>query len=350
MEIVSIKDAKYWNNLIKGFNKYDIYFKCEYNTALMLHGDGEPQLIYFEDQGVKLAYVMFKNDISTLKVFHGVLEEGKYFDWTSPYGYGGPLCDGKITETILAKFKEELFEYCARNRIVSQFFRFHPLLQNQFVLGDVSENICLKNTVSIEVSNRENIDKNMTSKCRGHVRKAEKSDIQIICDKGENLDDFLEIYNITMSYRHADEYYFFEKEYFEYMIKNMKENIIFFHAKKNGIIVSSAMFMYNDTYVHYHLSGTRTEYRKYDPVNLLLKTVAYWANENGISEFHLGGGIEADDTLYAFKKSFCPQGVKEFYIGRTIFSQNAFNELIELRKKSDSSFNSDTSFLIKYRI
>lgn len=349
MEILDVKDIERWNYLVRTFKKYDIYYLCEYNIALMLHGDGQPQLIYFEYQGTKLAYVMFKNDISQLKVFDGILEEGKYFDWTAPYGYGGPLFEGEFTEDIILQFKNELFAYCTEHNIVSQFFRFHPLLQNYIEFSDLCDLICLKNTVSIDVSNRDNIDKNMTSECRNRIRKAEKNGIQIFGDRGENLEDFLEIYDMTMDFHQADEYYYFKKEYFDYLIKNMNDNIIFFHAKKDEMIISSAMFIYNDTYVHYHLGGTRIEYRKYAPFNLLLRTVAHWASENGMCEFHLGGGTEAEDSLYRFKRNFCPQGVKAFYIGRTIFNQDAFDKLIELRKMTDSSFDSNIPFLIKYR-
>lgn len=349
MEIIEAKDVKRWNDIIKSFKVYDIYFVCEYNVALMLHGDGQPQLIYFEHQGAKLAYVMFKNDISKSKAFDGVLEEGKYFDWTAPYGYGGPLVEGEFTEEIILRFKKELSAYCAEHGVITQFFRFHPLLNNHTVTADICELKYLKRTVSVDVSNYENIDKNMTSECRNRVRKAEKNDIHIFWDKGENLEDFFEIYNKTMAFHQAEEYYFFKKAYFEYMINNMSDNIIFFHAAKDGMIVSSALFMYNDTYLHYHLGGTLIEYRKYAPFNLLLRTAAQWAGENGKREFHLGGGTEAEDSLYRFKRNFCPQGVKDFYIGRTIFDQAAFDELVELRKKIDSSFDSDTPFLIKYR-
>lgn len=349
VEIIDVERQGYWNEIVNSFENRDIYFGCEYNVALMLHGDGRPKLIYFRSGSCRLAYIMFENDISDLDVYADRIEKSKYIDWTSPYGYGGPVFEGEFTKEIILQFKKELFAYCSEHKIVSQFFRFHPLLHNHTVFTDVCELKCLKQTVTIDVSNRENIDKNMTSKCRNQVRKAEKSDIQIFWDKGENVDVFLEIYYKTMAYHQADEYYYFKREYLDYMIKNMKDNIVFFYARKDEVIVSAAIILYNDSYVHYHLSGTRIEYRQYDPNNLLLRTVAYWASENGMREFHLGGGTEAEDSLYRFKRNFCPQGVRDFYIGRTIFDQAAFDELVELREKIDSSFDSDTPFMIKYR-
>lgn len=349
IEVIDAGNERRWKEALAGFGNVDVFFRYEYNAALMLHGDGNPKLVYFEYQGAKLAYVMFENDISMLEAFEGVLERGRYFDWTSQYGYGGPLSDGDITEQMLHEFREKLFEYCANHQIVSQFFRFHPLLQNHMIMENVCEPSSLKKVVSADVRRSENIDTNMTSKCRNLVRKAIKNNVEIVSDRGENAESFFAIYNATMTYHQADEYYFFQKRYFQYLIENMKDNIIFFYAKKDERIVSAALFLYGGRYMHYYLGGTLVEYRQYAPTNLLLRAAAYWANEKGMDEFLLGGGMEADDSLFHFKKGFNPQGVREFYIGRTIFNQDAFNELVRLRKQLDNSFNENTPFLIRYR-
>lgn len=349
MEVIDIENKRYWNDIIKTFEHPDVYFTCEYNVALMLHGDGQPQLIYFEYQNVRIAYVMFKNDITELKVYHNVLAKGKYYDWTSPYGYGGPLVEGEVTNSVIEHFKSELFAYCAKHNIVTQFFRFHSLLQNHKEFESICELKCLKKTVAIDVSDYDNIDYNMTSECRNRVRKAEKNNISIFWDKGARLDDFLHIYNMTMQYHQAELYYYFKKEYFSYLIENMQDNIIFFYAQKDETIISSALFLYNDVYMHYHLGGTLIEGRKYAPFNLLIRTAARWANENNIRELHLGGGMESEDTLYRFKRNFNPSGAKDFYIGSTIFDKLAFDELVELRKLNDKYFNVNTPFMITYR-
>lgn len=349
MEVIDIEDKEKWNRVLQTFEQRDIYFTYEYNTALMRHGDGHPLLIYFEAQDVRTAYVMFQNDIAKSKAFQGRLEEGELYDWTAPYGYGGPLVEGRFTAGAAERFRAELNDYCNVHHIVSQFFRFHPLLGNYEPFAEICELRCLKKTVAIDVADRESIDRNMTRECRNRVRKAEKNDVQIFWDQGERLDDFLRIYYMTMRFHQADEYYYFEREYFTYLIENMKDHLRFFYAQRHGEVISSAFFLYSDAYMHYHLGGTLAEGRKYAPFNLLLRSAAYWANSNGMRTLHLGGGIEAEDTLYRFKRNFCPQGVLDFYIGRAIFDQTAFDELVELRKKSDSSFCADTQFMIKYR-
>ena len=42
----------------------------------------------------------------------------------------------------------------------------------------------------------------------------------------------------------ADRYYFFNKEYYEFLIREMPENIRFFYAYMNGKMISCAIILY----------------------------------------------------------------------------------------------------------
>lgn len=61
---------------------------------------------------------------------------------------------------------------CMQSGIISQFFRFHPLLQNQKILESVSDVIYMKKTIYIDTGNSDVIFKNMTPNNRNMVRKA----------------------------------------------------------------------------------------------------------------------------------------------------------------------------------
>lgn len=101
--------------------------------------------------------------------------------------------------------------------------------------------------------------------------------------------------------------------------------------------------------MHYHLAGTRTEFRKFSPSNLLLYKAACWASERGIRQFHLGGGITQDDSLFGFKKQFNKSGRLPFYIGRTVFDMEGYKRLLQVRKNLDVEFNIDNARMIQYR-
>lgn len=349
MEVINVDEKEKWNAIIMGFPKWDIYYLVEYAKSFQIHGDGNPILIYIEFDSCKMAYVMMENDISQCRQFAGHLPEGKYFDWTTPYGYGGPLFEGEITDQWMNKALEQIEEYAQNNHIVSQFFRCHPLLQNQKYMESVSQVVCLKKTVYIDTSTKDIILSNMTTNGRNMFRKAEKSGVRIISDTGERIKEFIDIYKMTMDNRRAEEYYYFDQQYFDYLKGNLYKNMIIFYALYEEKIISAAIFFYNERYMHYHLSGTLRQYNCFGATNMLLTEAAFWAAQKGIVQLHLGGGTDVEDSLLRFKKHFNRNGLIDFYIGCNIFLQDDFDRLVTIRKQTDHEFDDTKKFLIQYR-
>lgn len=349
MDIIQLEEKERWNNIVKSFPDWDIYYLNEYARSFQLHGDGTPILIYHQEDDAKLCYVMMQEDISVFPPLSSCLEPGQYYDWATPYGYGGPLSAGEVTEGWMRCFLEELSGWCMEHKIVSQFFRFHPLLQNQKILENVCNVVYMKKTVYMDTSSEDVIFQNMTPNNRNMVRKAKKNGIKIITDKGGGVRAFMEIYEATMRNNHAEGYYYFQPEYFDFLNGEMAENIVYFYAVYQGIPISAAIFFYNHQFMHYHLSGTLPEYRKLAATNLLLSEAANWAAERGIKAFHLGGGVGIEDSLLTFKKHFNRNGLLDFCIGRSIFDKKAFDGLVEMRRENDSAFDDSKPFLIKYR-
>lgn len=314
----------------------------------MLHGDGDIYLIYFEYGAERFCYVVMQSDIADAIQFNGKIERSKYFDWETPYGYGGPLTDNLISVETQNSFKTAILEYCKEKGVVSQFVRFHPLLKNYDVMPNVIETRYLRDTIYMDTTSPELIMSNMDSKNRNMVRKAIKNDVTIVQRDISDYDDFVSMYVETMKKNGAEDYYTFNNTYFE-SLKTMSDNAFILYAMHDGIPISGSIMYYNDRYMHYHLSGSHTEYRKYSPSNLLLYKAACWASEHGIKKFHLGGGMTPDDSLFGFKKQFNKNGRAPFVVGRTIFDEEKYNELLKIRKKSDPEFDINNGFMIQYR-
>lgn len=289
-----------------------------------------------------------KRDIADDKKFLSILEKDRYFDYETPYGYGGPLCEHSISELGQKQFLKEMIDYTKTNGIVSQFVRFHPLLGNFKLAPYIFKTRYLHQTIYIDTSSSDLIIENMDSKNRNMVRKAKKNDVEIVQKPINDYRDFIPIYEETMVKDDADDYYFFKENYFKEQV-HLKNHACFFYAIKDGIPIAGSIMYYNDTYMHYHLAGTHTKYRKYSPSNLLLYEAACWASERGIKKFHLGGGIVEDDNLFGFKKQFNKNGRLPFYVGRTIFDQDLYKQLMNIRKKADSEFNMENTRMTQYR-
>lgn len=348
LRIYDKEDAKGWNDCVKSFSNWDVYYLYEYAYSFMLHGDGEFFLVYYENNDEKFCYTVMQKDISECYKFNGKLEKGKYFDWETPYGHGGPLANGTISKDSQIGFLQEISLYCKKNNIVSQFVRFHPLLNNHEVLPYVIEARYLRDTIFIDTSSPELILKNMDSKNRNMIRKAKKNGVTIARKEIEDFEEFIRMYDETMKKNGADQYYSFQKKYFE-SLRALKENACIFYALFENQPISGSIIYYNDLFMHYHLSGSYTEFRKYSPSNLLLYEVACWASEKGIKRFHLGGGMSPDDSLFGFKKQFNKNGRSPFVVGRTIFDIESYNELLQIRKGIDPEFDINNELMIQYR-
>ena len=344
-----VRNGGEWNQLVKSFPDWDIYYLYEYVRALELHGDGVPVLIYWKGRKMEICYVAMLSDIAAFEGFHGRLESGRYFDMTTPYGYGGPLVKGEVSVEEQQQFLQALTEKCGRQGIVSQFFRFDPFVQAQSAFFELLGARSFKETIYMDLESEEAVFQNMDSKNRNMVRKALKNGVKIFCDSGEHLEEFMQIYNETMKRNQAENYYYFQRDYFEYLQQEFSNHLTYFYAVYEDRIISAAMFFHNRQFMHYHLSGTLWEYRRLASVNLLLYEAALWGSRRGIQKLHLGGGLEKNDSLYGFKKQFNRKGALPYTIGRSVFDQNVFQELVRKRAEADHSFRADRPFLIQYR-
>lgn len=62
-----------------------------------------------------------KRDIAKADFFKDKIEKNKYFDLTSPYGYGGFIIEGKDYKNVNKEYKK----FCKKNNIICEFVRFN---------------------------------------------------------------------------------------------------------------------------------------------------------------------------------------------------------------------------------
>ena len=200
IRVYGIEESVLWDDIVRGFAQYDVYYLSGYVKAFQIHGDGYPQLLYYEADGLKAIYVFMKRETAI---------DG-YFDSVTPYGYGGVLFEGDVSEDNLRVFWNAYVGMMKEIGVVDNFVRYHPLLANAHIMKCVSNVTDLGKTVAIDISSPEVIWKNLTSKNRNMIRKAEKNGIEIRHGKDFALfNDFMRIYNATMEKDHAEDYYFF---------------------------------------------------------------------------------------------------------------------------------------------
>lgn len=337
LTVLTLDETERWDKTVKSFQNYDIYYLSGYVKAFKLHGDGQPLLFYYDDGETRGMNVLMKRDISVDERFRGKIMPDTLFDVTTPYGYGGWLAEGNTDSMALFDAYES---WCIKNHVVSEFVRFHPVLGNHLYSEKYYNVTPLGETVAMDLDSRETIWENLTSKNRNMVRKAQKSGIKIYHGNfPEIYEKFREIYNATMDKDNACAYYYFGKSFYDSLIEDLPYNAQVFYAKLDGRVIAASIMLAANGRMSYHLSGSEREYSSLAPTNLLLYRAALWGCENGCKTLYLGGGVgSGEDSLFKFKRAFYKGELNRFYIGKKVYSEEKYEELVRMRGNFKSQY------------
>lgn len=327
-------------------NKLDIYFEEKYvELSLLLEEEGSEVFIYsYEDENGKISNYVIKRPIN-IKI-----DDNKYFDIITPYGYGGPIIEyinqdiKNVKLKLLENFEKDFTKTCIKNNIVSEFVRFHPVLKNALDFKEMYNPIFLQHTIATYCHEGNPTEVEFSKSARKTIRRSLAQNVRYeIIENPKNLDVFKEVYYATMDRHDAKNFYYFSNEYFDYIINNFNDNIINVNIieNENNIVISSGLyFIYDNKYIHAHLSGTRPEYLQFSPAYILKQVVAEWAYNNGYKLIHYGGGYSSDpeNPLYLFKKKFTKKDPLDYYIGKKIYNNEIYERLVKRTKTEESNF------------
>jgi hypothetical protein len=378
-KVLGLAESKEWSELVDKaggdnyfFPEYAKIYNYSYGPEIDEVFQGEPLLFFYGNDEEFLVQPFVKRRINNLPFlrenednFRQISEE--YFDLISPYGYAGPLtyfgkiirgCDpeqvGNSAKTaeraeqtkLTEGYLKESASYCFKHNIVTEFVRFHPLMENQKIFSNIKSD---DNLTGIEISGRNNtvtinLEKGQTriwehldKKTRNLIRKAEKSGIKIErADDAQTIKIFSELYNKTMIRNSARKEYIFTESYFFKTAELMKDKAMILTAKHDNKIIAASMFLCHGDFFHYHFSGSDNRFLSLAPNNLLINEAIKTAIAGGYKKMHLGGGNSGkeDDPLYHFKKGFSPD-LTRFYTGNRTYNLKIYKLLSELKKRHD---------------
>lgn len=352
IKIIPISKSTLWDEVVKSIPEADVYYLSGYVKAFQKHGDGEPILLYFEHEEQHAVCVMMKRDIADENLLkQAKFPKGKYYDLITPYGYGGFVFgNSDTTQETINILNKEVKSFLERGCFISAFFRFHPMIGNAYLHDESVNVIDLGKTIAMDLSSPEIIWQNIISKNRNVIRKAEKSGVIIKHGKGiDLLNQFRQIYDETMRHDNAEEYYYFGDEFYASIAEDLKDNYEVFYAELNGEVIAMSIMIFTRGSMHYHLSGSKYQYRSLAPSNLLLYKAALWGYENGFKTFHLGGGVgSGEDNLYKFKAAFNRISDYQFSIGKMIVRNDIYDTLVSMRN-FPKEIESKIGFFPKYR-
>lgn len=310
----------------------DIYFDDDYGKLYEEVEQGKAVVLKF-----KCEFGEIKHQFIKRKIPIKLDEEKTYFDIVTPYGYGGPLierCKVGKREELIFQFNMEFQRYCKENNVVSEFIRFHPIINNVEDFRMMYDVKHIRNTIETNIRDYKDVIQSQFGKgCRKNIRQALNKGVTYrVTESPDDIGNFKEIYYSTMNRNHAQEYYYFDDKYFEKCLYLFKNNIILVEAIfENKVIAAGFYFVYNKI-IHIHLSGTLSEYLYLSPAYILRYGVTLWGKEHGYELIHHGGGRSnsLDDSLYKFKKQFSKDEELKFCVGKKIWNQEIYEMLCEI--------------------
>jgi len=287
--------------------------------------DGVLETFEFTKNNQTFSFQYIRRDIAD-SIFS--LEKEKYFDIITPFDYGGfYYTDEAVLKKGLLVFEKK----CKKENIISSFFRFNPIIiQNYEIIQNYIDVIKLQEHIVIDLQN-EYTDEFSKRKKR-NIKKAKKEDYEFIID--DNIDNFYKVYIESMDRLDAHKYFKFDKAILYDLCYFGK----IFSIKYKNKIVTSLFIIEDDKNIYYFLGGTLSDYLRFGFNSLLFELVSdYYSSSKKL--FFLGGG---KDGLYQYKSEFSTSRVP-FYIGKKIYNQEIYDELV-LKTK-----NQENDFFPKYR-
>ena len=258
-----------------------------------------------ESKGI---FASYKNKCLFFPVLIRALDDGLW-DMTSTYGYGGPVVDETLSKQEITEVMQEVVAFLHRQGCVSWFIRLHPIL-NQEWSADVGTIIEHGPTLVSDLTKTEEEHWGETQRQhRQGIKKAIKAGVTVKIEKmqKEQVPLFSSIYKETMQMVKANQYYFFDDNYFYALCDYIPTRVLLATAYLEGTAIASSIctICKESKIIQFHLSGTLNDYRKLQPSKMITHEIRAWGREAGYEYLHLGGGVGAKcDTLYDYKKGF----------------------------------------------
>lgn len=246
-------------------------------------------------------------------------------DVITPYGYGGAFFWGADRDAVAARFWPAFDGWAAEQPVVSELVRM-ALFDDELLPYPGEREQRLVNVVRDLEPTADELWMDCEHKVRKNVKKARRAGVRIELDAaGARLDDFHRLYLHTLERREAPERYRFSRAFFE----GLPQQRVYVHALHGGDVVSSELVLLSEHNAYSFLGGTDSEAFELRPNDLLKWELMIWAKEAGKRRFVLGGGYDADDGIFRYKRSFAPHGLVPFFIGRRVLQPALYAQLTE---------------------
>lgn len=286
-------------------------------------------------------------------------EETGLKDISSPWGYNGPYFKDGIDSSVKSIFWRQVDDWYTDQGIVAEFVRFNLYDHYAEYTGETVHTLL---NVRGNITNWDEFWSNLKSNTRNQFRKADKLGLSFKLAykdiEKEHIEAFYDLYIGTMNRRDAKDFFYHKLEYFINLWEMNKEKCAIGLVYKDGIAISTELFLLTNDTVYSFLGGTDADYFKLRPNEFLKINAIKWAGEAGFIYYNIGGGLSnsKEDNLYLYKRKYFPLDEDvDFYTGRKILDEKAYDKLVAMNNNNSdvdmvASKNLDSGYFPKYRM
>lgn len=327
---LTLEQTDEWSKLISllPIEKQDVYYTPQYYDLYEGIGNGKACcFIYQKDKHLAL-YPYLENSINAI----GYDLEDEYRDIQGAYGYNGVISSSDDIR-FSARFQEKFLEHAKQWKLVTEFTRFHPIIQNQAFQEGHLQVVYDRMTVALDLTKGyDDVYKNYYDvNTRNMLKKAEIGGYEFkILNSKEAYSDFSEVYARHMIKIGATPEYLFKKSYFTDIADKLADKSFIVAAVQKGRIVAASLFLYMGIYCHYHLSARSECCADNSLTSMLIDVAVRHSIANNIKWLHLGGGrtTSSQDTLLRFKSHFSKE-YRVFQIGKRVLNSEVYQRIVK---------------------
>ncbi len=329
--VLRLEDEGEWNAFLERIEAKDLCHFPRFSRIYEETGDGVAECFVYEKEGEVVVYPYIRRPLNSLP-FAGGRYSG-YYDVVTPYCYGGFVHNaGNEAEArrLIDGFRRAFEDHARKTKIVSEFIRFHPLLQNQRFCNGFFDRLFLhQDNVIVELEQDEaDILKRCRPSYRQCITKAATAGLSFERATLEGAAGFFaDMYSETMARHNQTGYLNFPRNYFEALFANLGGDLILFKVCLEGKVAAAALFLRFDDRMDYFLAASDKKLLHLHPTHFLLFETFRWARKEGCRQLQLGGGR---DSLVFFKRGFSKL-TKPYHVAHHVHDADAYDELAQAR-------------------
>jgi len=238
--------------------------------------------------------------------------------------------------------------------VIAEFVRFNPILKNHKLFADM-EILNINKNIILDLT-EENIWMNSYEhSTRKNVNKAIRNNLSVKIINSVDISDydistFHNIYINTMERNSAMNEYYYSKDFFKKFKTLLPKNSFYIFVYKDEKVISVELVLFNRYIAYSFLGGTLPEYFQYRPNDFLKHNIIEKLLKLNLSYFNFGGGAKPEDGVFKYKKNFAKNGVYDFYIGKKIYNQKIYDNVVSQWKGTfKDQVDSYENLLLCYR-